>query len=377
MTLTRFSFYFVCMADGREPIVAYGRERKRNLDVQDCEEEKSSEEENSEHIEKASISVPSLQGCASSSPIEKAAACIAKTNVRSVLAESQANVRSCKQQQMTLDLGQKLRIECKTCGMSYDRSDAGDSTTHKRFHRDATHGMEWKVRRGGRWIAKHTIPAHAVRSLGASQAGHSDTLRTSAVELLAFDLGDLAALDSNTNRTLQQVQERMDTALGAVPVHLDTFSARRDCVNAGERKIIVAIWQNRVVGSALVGSVPKDRVFRLDLSASNAVIVDRNPIPAEQAPPLGIHRIHVVPLMRRSGVAKALLDAALADCVYGLTAEEVIRTHGRGFKANTTAFSQPTESGRFLAQSWITAADHERPDDGFSRPLLVFEDAVH
>lgn len=64
-----------------------------------------------------------------------------------------------------------------------------------------------------------------------------------------------------------------------------------------------------------------------------------------------MHRIHVLPALRRCGLAASLLDAALSQAVYGMSAKAIEGLYGG--RAGTTAFSQPTEAGRRLAQGWI------------------------
>lgn len=97
-------------------------------------------------------------------------------------------------------------------------------------------------------------------------------------------------------------------------------------------------------------------------------------IPAEETPPLGIYRIHVLPIARRLGLASAMLDAALSDCVYGMSAQALIKSH-KG-KANTTAFSQPTQSGRLLAEAWIQQGVIDRDSSQQQQQLLVFDEEL-
>lgn len=94
-------------------------------------------------------------------------------------------------------------------------------------------------------------------------------------------------------------------------------------------------------------------------------------IPAEKTPPLAIHRIHVLPIARRCGLASALLDAALEDCVYGTSAQSLIKMYD--VKANTTAFSQPTQAGRQLAESWIGKG--ATTEEALLHRLIVFDEA--
>lgn len=89
---------------------------------------------------------------------------------------------------------------------------------------------------------------------------------------------------------------------------------------------------------------------------------------AEQTPPLGIYRIRVLPCIQRAGLASAMLDAALDDCVYGMKTAALVQMHGS--KANTTAFSQPTQAGRRLAERWLQTGNQGHP----TARVLVFDE---
>ncbi|PWN33879.1 uncharacterized protein FA14DRAFT_190991 [Meira miltonrushii] len=274
-----------------------------------------------------------------------------------------------KLQQMTLDLGQKMRIDCRKCGMSYDRTDTKDVQMHSRHHSAMMQGMEWCLRnpnKKGRLIGQHKLPKSSIDAYVAEQdVGSRKTSKDeNEVQLWAFAIGK-GQQDPSTFSVLQDVKNIMDSALGAVPIELGT-SGEREC----QDKLIVAVWRDRVVGSALVGELPKSvDIYRISSESEKAVIIDTTDKAGWEKVPLAIHRIHVISILRRSGIASAMLDAALNDCVYGLDRQEVIRTIGQGSKANTTAFSQPTESGRLLAQRWI------QEESGESNGVLVFQEA--
>lgn len=74
-----------------------------------------------------------------------------------------------------------------------------------------------------------------------------------------------------------------------------------------------------------------------------AVVADNHPSPARLPTPLGIHRLFVVPAYRGLGLAREMLDVAAAETVYGC---EFDPTKGQ------VAFSQPTDSGRMVMESW-------------------------
>lgn len=65
--------------------------------------------------------------------------------------------------------------------------------------------------------------------------------------------------------------------------------------------------------------------------------------PTRLPTPLGIHRLFTVPAFRGLGLARAMLDAAAAETVYGCVFDPA-----RG----EVAFSQPTDSGRMVMEKW-------------------------
>lgn len=279
-----------------------------------------------------------------------------------------------KLQQMTLDLGQKMRIECQKCGMSYDRTDTKDVQMHTRHHTAMMQGMEWCLRnpkQKGRLIGQHTLPKSSIDVYLAEQdiGSRKSCKEDNEVQLWAFAV-ESGQQDPSTMAVLQDVQNIMDSALGSVPIELHSSEQRMDDKRRCQKKLIVAIWRDRVVGSALVGELPKSAdVYRISSEMEKAVIINANDKAGLDNVPLAVHRIYVISILRRSGIASAILDAALDDCVYGMHKQEVIRTIGQGTKANTAAFSQPTESGRLLAQRWI------QEEGGKNNGVLVFEEA--
>lgn len=287
--------------------------------------------------------------------------------------------------QMTLDLGQKMRIDCYKCGMSYDRTDAKDKQMHFRYHSTITLGLEWCPRNSdkyGKLLGEHTLKNSSIDTFFAQQKRLNETHNQNfgfkkssnpdmkkdgkTVHFFAFDIRAIAQQDRSMLEILQSIQDAMDSALGAVPIRLD---AQTDYGKSNREKLIVAVWHDRVVGSALVSDLPASvKVYRIRSEMENAVMINANESLESETVPLAVHRIYVLSCLRRSGIASAILDAALNDCVYGLDMRGVIHTIGRGFKSNTTAFSQPTESGRLLAERWIE-------EEGRKQGVLVFEDA--
>lgn len=205
-----------------------------------------------------------------------------------------------------------------------------------------------------------------------------------------------AQADHLVAKKLQEVSTTVDEALGAAP--LDEETRRR-----GGAKIFLAIVAGRVVGAAVTGAVPAGSARRVvDVAQSNegdrksdaegkngssdptsqahtssgdAIFLSSQPLPEDEPSPiLGVHRIYVLPSLRRLGVGSRLLDAVLDHSVYGQNAEALLRQFG-GRKGNVVAFSQPTEAGRRLAEAWLMQGSGKGGGDGKAGSgLIVFQE---
>jgi ribosomal protein S18 acetylase RimI-like enzyme len=262
-----------------------------------------------------------------------------------------------KAEQMVLDLGQRLQVDCKECGMSYQCSDADDCAMHEKHHLRLTRGVEWS---GKRLLEQSRVLAKVELKLSVGP-----------VTLLAYDWSTSSStnhkLDTFTTLKLQEIQKVMDMALGSNPFpdHLQR-----------QTKIYLASSKGRILGTLIAGNTPKGKARRVEYSSSTAASEGNEDSPTmsgdylsfDATPPLAIYRIHVLPFARRTGLASALLDAALNDCVYGMTGKSLIQQY-KG-KANTIAFSQPTQLGRQLALSW------SREGNQTNSALVVFDEAT-
>lgn len=98
------------------------------------------------------------------------------------------------------------------------------------------------------------------------------------------------------------------------------------------------------------------------------ITILRTPLPSSQTPPLAVHRIHVLPCLRRFGVGSKLLDSVLSHGVYGIGPSELVKMHGG--RLGAVAFSQPTMAGRKLAEGW----GRKGLKEGEGKGLVVFEE---
>ncbi|UZJ52175.1 hypothetical protein CBS101457_001495 [Exobasidium rhododendri] len=263
-----------------------------------------------------------------------------------------------KAEQLVLDLGQKMQMTCRDCGMSFDRSEEDDVQTHEKYHSRLTRGIEWT----GKQLLRQA------RQLSFTAGGGKAGGKPDSFVIFAYDDWSPSFLDNHTTQKLQEVQTIMEEALGANP--FPTSLRQRT-------KFIVLVSQGRVLGSLIAGTTPKGKARRVEeaggtTGGSNDAGSMRlgKHLACEDTPPLAIYRIHVLPFARRRGVATAMLDAALQDCVYGMSTRALIEMHGG--KGNTAAFSQPTQAGKRLALSWLQ--DKESDPSQQVTQLIVFDE---
>lgn len=137
-----------------------------------------------------------------------------------------------------LDLGQRIQVTCNECNITYDRSDSNDCAAHERHHLRQTMGIEWT----GKQVMRQAKTLTAVHLRLANRGREK---KDEAVTLLSYDW---QRVEPSTLARLCEVQEAMDSALGAVPM---ATSLR------AQTSIILAVCSGRVVGSLIAGPTPK------------------------------------------------------------------------------------------------------------------------
>lgn len=273
--------------------------------------------------------------------------------------------------------------------MSYDRSAPEDVAMHLRHHERLTKGVQWSGKapwNAGEAVGRGEVAeATLIKALGKSMvaaatkqagggssfdldamlsSGGSSTRRMVPFKILRYSL---APRDAVVDKKLDEVAETIDEALGAARLSDEVRKSAR---------IYVAVAVGRVLGAVIAGPVPPGSARRvtattslmdLDLQRgdfSEAIFAQATPLSTEEQPPIGVHRIHTLPTLRRCGIAKQLLDTVLDRSVYGLDARALLKQHADK-RGNVVAFSQPTEAGAKLAKSWIGGAQNE---------LIVFQE---
>ena len=323
----------------------------------------------SDPISESAPTTPTSERYRSSSPEHPRSSpgpgAIFKTNARTRKPKKQA-------EQLILDLGQKIRITCRECSMSYDSSSPEDCTMHSKHHDRVVKGLDWTSKTLFT-AGTEVITCHLRKPLSALTDAEE-------VKILRYEMNSVR--EAVAVRKLAEVAAAVDDALGAAPLPAETA---RLC------KVFVAVRAGRVIGAAIVGRVPNGSARRVipcrdEENKENATATERNdkiqilndggeaifvskPLPSSATPPVGIHRIHVIPAFRRSGLASMLLEAATNHSVYGLDLPALEKMYGG--RAGTVAFSQPTEAGRKLAERWIRSS--RGPNPAPEPSLIVFE----
>jgi DNA mismatch repair protein MSH6 len=263
--------------------------------------------------------------------------------------------------QMILDLGQRLRIECRDCQMSYDRTDRKDVAMHRRFHLLHTHGIECTVgeRAGCDTIGQHWIGGRAWKTFNEGLTGSARSRSAQgAATIWRMELSRLVSSStSSTTQLVAKTMKQMGDALGAVALTTDDWR---------DKTLLIAELDGRVVGTALLGPIRAGvRLQRVAIGSTPATAGHTG----QHVPPLALYRIYVVPALRRAGLASAMLNAALQQCVYGMDGQMLLKRFGG--RSNSIAFCQPTDSGRRLAEAWAFHAQNLSP----SRSLLLFDES--
>lgn len=203
---------------------------------------------------------------------------------------------------MTLSLGQAQRTTCAVCGMSYHLSTPSDQQTHARFHARALAGL--------------TLPACTRGLVPVWRAGAHAVLRATAAE----------------RRRVRDVLELVDTELGAAPID-DAALWGAD----GRYRVFLYTVEERA-RRTVVGCLLAERIAEGFAAVGGAGDVRLGP---RRRAVMGVCRVWVAREWRRKGIAWKMLEAARGAFVYGMKV-----------RRSEVAFSQPTESGGWLARAW-------------------------
>jgi hypothetical protein len=281
---------------------------------------------------------------------------------KEALGERSNNVQSPSQQplkkkrlvQMQLDLVSEIRKACKVCGMEYIPSNPEDAVLHKKFHATSVGGIVFtkafveRLKQNEVWTGGDGSFIAVIRRTDAL------ALRNKAVEVLRVVNTELAAVTIPEQELWSQIHVSIPTdEMAADGANVQPTACGKQSGRASDCfKVYLYISGSKCVGACLAkrieeafpvvdedgasertGQVPADHP-----SSSSSISVGTVPEPAL----LGISRVWTSNLHRKQGIATRLLGAASSDFLYGMTITK-----------ESTAFSQPTESGGKLARKWF------------------------
>ncbi|KAK6335346.1 hypothetical protein TWF696_002126 [Orbilia brochopaga] len=357
------------------------------------------------------------------------------------------------QMQIDLDGIGAPRITCKDCGMSYVPSAAEDAKLHKRYHARVAEGLEFGTARResivweGSMAAKPSnsagsgTPFPAVRvatprekekengtpgpiqrffstaSKGAaagkmgkgpsSSKGHAYTTEPLAASSPQTGVSTSASVSAcccvveitrrstsaekkraaeflrfaNQELSAQEVPDKVLWGVSSSPLLL-AGDGNAEAVG-GRFKIYLYLEGTKCVGLCLAESIREAQWAKPqsegDDNGGIGISCSLNISEVKEPALLGISRIWTSPKHRRRGIASQLVDCATENFVYGMK-----------MQTDKVAFSQPTDSGAWLALRWVGARrrasgpgaegqeEEGRPgcDEGKGTGFLVYFDSV-
>ncbi|KAJ8592829.1 hypothetical protein M405DRAFT_812151 [Rhizopogon salebrosus TDB-379] len=253
--------------------------------------------------------------------------------------------------QLHFSLDTSVLRTCSTCGLSYTRGAPDDESLHRAHCSRVQRGMEW-----GREEERE-----------AEKAGVEEV--QSGVKLKDGKKGRVICFKTNINgrigSKLAILLETINLALSSPPLSNDILQCSKAYIflipsltNAHREKIVGCAIAQRI-STAMTIATPAETLHTQD--SNQAVDCDPLPPPSthhlvavdttsglfchpEGLPtPLGIPRLFVSSAHRRQGIASRLLSAAAATFIHGCPLDPL---------NGDIAFTQPTEGGGAVMQSW-------------------------
>ncbi|KAI2786685.1 hypothetical protein POX_g09073 [Penicillium oxalicum] len=234
--------------------------------------------------------------------------------------------------QMQIDLGTEVRKTCATCGMEYIPSNSEDTALHKKFHEMNSTGVD---------LGKAFMRANASRWV---------------YEATRFDEGYVVIVDrkatpsakNQAKKVLEVVNKELSSpniadevlwSQAEPPKHLHNESSEE---KVDRYRVFLHMKDSRCVGLCLTERIWESHPVVQNESESNphgsSVSVKDEVHPAI----VGVSRIWTSGASRRKGIALDLLDCVVSNFIYGMEIPK-----------DKIAFSQPTESGKRLAQKFF------------------------
>ena len=238
--------------------------------------------------------------------------------------------------QMQIDVGRDVRKTCSTCGMEYIPSNAEDAALHKKFHDMNSTGVDlgkaFMRANACRWVYEATRFDEGYVVIVDRKA--SPSAKNQAKKVLEVISKELSSPEISDEVLWSQVEPPSHHQQNGSTEKVDRY------------KIFLHMKDSRCVGACLTERIWESRPVQQSSAESNgtdqfnssSITVEDEVHPAI----VGVSRIWTSGSSRRKGIAMDLLDCVVVNFIYGM---EIPR--------DQIAFSQPTESGQRLIQSFF------------------------
>lgn len=245
--------------------------------------------------------------------------------------------------QMQIDLGGETRKTCAGCSMEYVPSNSEDATLHRMFH---------DMNEGGVELSKAFMKSPVMRwawtvtnipgSVVVVDRKGSPPARNHAKKVLDVVNKELSAaeIDDSLLWSQKSLAKSSDIKQSDAEERNDHKSDRyKVFMHVKDDKCIGMCLAERITEGRRVKAAPKENGDKdaTPRPKSSSISVEEEPTPAV----VGVSRIWTSRAFRRKGIAVNLLDCVMNHFIYGM-----------GIDKEEIAFSQPTESGKQLAEDW-------------------------
>ncbi|RAH83036.1 hypothetical protein BO86DRAFT_455387 [Aspergillus japonicus CBS 114.51] len=235
--------------------------------------------------------------------------------------------------QMQIDVGCEVRRTCATCGMEYVPSNAEDSATHKKYHEMNSTGVDlgkaFMRANASRWVYEATRFDEGYVVIVDRKA--SPTAKNQAKKVLEVICKELSS---------PLIEDEILWSQTEPPVHLRKNGTTE---KIDRYKVFLHMKDSRCVGACLTERIWESRPIQKSSVPAPGTTDSSVTVRDEHHPAIvGISRIWTSEASRRKGIAMDLLDCVVSNFIYGMEISK-----------EQIAFSQPTASGKGLAQSFF------------------------
>ncbi|CAL5407001.1 unnamed protein product [Camellia sinensis] len=250
-------------------------------------------------------------------------------NATSISAKNQNKKRSYVQ--LHLDLGQSdfLLCTCSICGFKFACGDEGDEKVHKEFHKDCSHGIQFKGWHNERVVQlPSTKSGRIILVLDGDPPAHKKKVQK-VVQMMEMDLGSGWLIHKLCKVYLYIFHQRIAGCLVAESIK----TAYRVLSNSGAPKSVNNTNTNNNGSNSSIlqfGGInfQREAVERapsaINPEASEEDLMGAIFLGNEAVPAIcGIRAIWVAPSMRRKQIACQLLDAVRDELLQRFTAETI------------------------------------------------------